>query len=218
MTNSFKVLCYGDSNTYGYIPENGQRYSEDKRWSGILKQYLSKDGIEIIEDGVVGRTTEYEDVRRPGRNGLAILPTSLKLSGPIDYLVLMLGTNDCKTVYGLEPEEIGKGIEKNINLAKEKYPDIKILLVSPIHLGEEVWKENFDPEFNEHSVEVSKGLARVYKDIADEYDLDYLDASAIASPSPADQEHLTIDGHRRLSEEISKKIKKYYLPIDKVGK
>lgn len=201
-----RILCFGDSNTYGYIPGTGKRYNSKERWTGILQQSLQNKEIEIIEEGVVGRTTVYEDSYRPGLNGSKLLPTALQRHGTIDTVVLMLGTNDCKTIYHATPEEIGAGIEQLIKQIKSTAPNTKILLVSPILLGERVWEKDFDPEFNKNSVQVSKGLKKVYSSLAHKYGADFLAASDYAAPSEVDQEHLTIEGHRNLADALTKKL------------
>ena len=54
-----KILCYGDSNTFGFNPENGKRLDENSRWSGILKSELKN--FEIIEQGLNNRTAVVEN-------------------------------------------------------------------------------------------------------------------------------------------------------------
>ena len=114
----------------------------------------------------------------------------------------VLGTNDCKTYYNASPEVIGRGIEKLLEQIKTIAGTAKVLLVSPIALGDEVWKTEYDPEFNQHSVEVSKGLKEVYRKIAEKYGCDFLAASDVASPSRVDMEHLNEEGHQKLAEAI----------------
>ena len=65
------IVCYGDSNTYGYNPENGFRYEYEERWTTILQKEL-KDSAIVIPEGLNGRTTSFEDELRPGRNGAHI--------------------------------------------------------------------------------------------------------------------------------------------------
>ena len=105
------IVCYGDSNTYGYNPENGFRYEYEERWTTILQKEL-KDSAIVIPEGLNGRTTSFEDELRPGRNGATYLDPCLHSHGPIDLVVLMLGTNDCKTIFGASAEIIGKGIAR----------------------------------------------------------------------------------------------------------
>ena len=118
----------------------------------------------------------------------------------------MLGTNYCKPAYKTTPELIGKGVETVISKIKSFAPDSRILLVSPIHLGEKVWEKSYDPEFSRESVEISKGLADVYADIARNEHLYFLDASDVAAPSETDQEHLNEEGHAKLAEAIYAKL------------
>ena len=202
-----QILCFGDSNTFGYIPGNGQRYPWGVRWTSILNEKLGLENYRVIEEGLCGRTTIFEDPLRDGRRGVDILPTVLETHAPVDLVVLMLGTNDCKSVYGATAEIIGKGISNLIAQIRGYAKTSKILLISPIHLGEQVWKKEYDPEFSPTSIEVSKGLAGVYQRIARKEQADFLDASVYASPSSIDQEHLTEEGHRLLAGAILQKIR-----------
>lgn len=200
-----RILCFGDSNTYGYLPDGSGRYSEDIRWTGRLQKKLSEEAI-IIEEGLCGRTTVFQDELRTGRRGVEILPVLLESHAPLDLVIVMLGTNDCKTVYGASAEVIGMGIEKIISQIKSVSPQAKILLISPILLGEHVWKSEFDPEFSVESVQVSKKLKNVYKKIAEQNNCTFLAASDIANPSEEDQEHLDAAGHEVLSKGIYESI------------
>ena len=202
-----QILCFGDSNTFGYIPGNGQRYPWGVRWTSILNEKLGLENYRVIEEGLCGRTTIFEDPLRGGRRGVDILPTVLETHAPLDLVVLMLGTNDCKSVYGATAEIIGKGISNLIAQIRAYAKTSKILLISPIHLGEQVWKKEYDPEFSPASIEVSKGLAGVYQRIARKEQADFLDASVYAGPSSIDQEHLTEEGHRLLAGAILQKIR-----------
>ena len=202
MISMKQILCFGDSNTYGLIPATKDRYDCNTRWTGILSKKIEKNGYRVVEEGLCGRTTIFEDATRKGRKGADLLPIILETHKPIDTVVLMLGTNDCKTAYGATAEKIGSGIELLIKQIKDSDPDINIILVSPIELGEGVWEEGFDTEFNENSVEVSKQLPEVYRKIAEKYDADFVAASEYARPSSADREHLNEFGHRKLAEAI----------------
>ena len=101
------IVCYGDSNTYGYNPENGFRYEYEERWTTILQKEL-KDSAIVIPEGLNGRTTSFEDELRPGRNGATYLDPCLHSHGPIDLVVLMLGTNDLKIRFQATPTRYRK--------------------------------------------------------------------------------------------------------------
>ena len=175
-----------------------QRYKMDRadRTAVIWK------GCRIIEEGLCGRTTVFEDELREGRKGAAFLPTLLESHAPVDRVVLMLGTNDCKTFYNASAEVIGLGVERLVEQIRKADKNIRILLISPIQLGEGVWEQGYDPEFNEKSVEVSKGLKAVYQKVADKYGCDFLAASDVAEPSKEDREHLNEEGHKKLAEAV----------------
>jgi len=54
------VLCYGDSNTWGYDPATQSRYPREVRWPRVLRKELG-DGYLVIEEGLNGRTTVWDD-------------------------------------------------------------------------------------------------------------------------------------------------------------
>lgn len=192
------VVCFGDSNTYGYRPADGKRYSYEERWTGILNERLRHFGYVVAEEGLVGRTTVFDDSFRYGRNGAKTLPVVLETHNP-SVVILMLGTNDCKAEFRASSKTIAGGIETLINQIKNYDPSITIVLASPIHLGEKVHEAQYDPEFDEHSVDVSKALKKEYLRIALKYNCSFIAASDYASPSIEDQEHLTAAGHRDLA-------------------
>lgn len=201
-----QILCFGDSNTYGLIPGTKERYPWEVRWTGILGEKIKEKGYRVVEEGLCGRTTVFEDELRENRRGVAVLPMLLETHAPLEKVVLMLGTNDCKTTYQASAEVIGKGIEKLIYQIKAADKKIEILLVSPILLAEGVGEESFDPEFNQESVETSKRLKKVYQHIAEQNGCKFLAASDYAKASEADREHLDKDGHRKLAEAVYQKI------------
>ena len=96
MGEKIKILCYGDSNTWGYIPgTDHQRFSKDERWPGALQRMLG-DKYEIIEEGLNSRTLISVDKRRDreGRSGAEYLLPCLDTHDPIDLVIIMLGTID----------------------------------------------------------------------------------------------------------------------------
>ena len=205
------VLCFGDSNTWGYDPVTKGRYPWGIRWTSKLQEKLIDKDIHILEQGLCGRTTIFEDEYRPNRNGVNTLKEIFNDSTDIDSVVIMLGTNDCKTYYGNTEREIAKGVNDCLDIVLKYVAPEKVLLISPIELGEEVWKDEFDPEFNEESVIVSRRLKNAYEEVARDREVNFLAASEYALPSIFDQEHMDVTGHSNLAnaiyENISKKLK-----------
>jgi len=88
--NATRVLCYGDSNTWGYMPAKATRYRLNQRWTGILQKSL-RVKFEVIEEGLNSRTTDIDDPKRTGKNGSNYLVPCLGSHFPLDVVVLMLG-------------------------------------------------------------------------------------------------------------------------------
>ena len=75
-----QILCFGDSNTWGLIPKTNQRYPWGVRWTSILDNELNRhfnNEYRVIEEGLCGRTTVFDDPLRDGRNSFKLLPTIL---------------------------------------------------------------------------------------------------------------------------------------------
>ncbi len=203
-----QILCYGDSNTWGLIPGASNRYSWGVRWTSVLQELLSDDDVRIIEEGLCGRTTAFDDTYRDSRNGLETLPFILESHSPIDYVIIMLGTNDCKECYEPDADRICDGLSRCVDKIREVIAAERIIIVSPIHLGDDVWKDGYDPEFAPESVGVSKRLAGKYEQLATEKGSHFIDASSVAVPSAVDQEHMDEDGHRKLAHTIYDRLKR----------
>lgn len=201
-----QILCFGDSNTYGLIPGTKDRYDWDTRWTGILAEYIEKEGYRVAEEGLCGRTTVFEDPVRKNRRGTDSISFILETHSPIDTVVLMLGTNDCKKAYNASAEEIGKGIEEILDKIYDFDRNINVLLVSPIELGNKIWEEGYDLEFDQKSLATSKKLPKVYEKIAIRRNIGFIQASKYAKPSKADREHLDEDGHKALGNAIISKL------------
>lgn len=197
-----QLLCFGDSNTWGLIPKTNERYSWGERWTSILQEKLYDKDVRVLEEGLCGRTTVFDDAYRKNRNGLKSLPEILETSYPIDAAVIMLGTNDCKAYYKSNSYNIAKGLGLCIDELLKYISPEKVLIVSPIFLGDTVWKEEFDPEFDSHSVDIAKGLFHEYKKVAETKGTNIISASDFAKPSNVDQEHLTKEGHQLLAHAI----------------
>ena len=121
------ILAFGDSNTWGYVPgtKKNERYPWNVRWTSILQNKCSD--VNIVEEGLCGRTTIFDDALRPGRKGLEALPMILESHYPLNGAILMLGTNDCKSTYSVSASTIGKGIERCLDEIEKFIPAKNIL-------------------------------------------------------------------------------------------
>ena len=130
------ILCFGDSNAWGQPPGSFGRHSWDVRWPGALQQLLGS-GVRIIEEGLSGRTTCFDDPFTANRSGLQQLPVVLESHYPLDLVIIMLGTNDLKRSFNLKAFEIAHGLGVLLTVATQFEPKIsEILLVSPPYIVE----------------------------------------------------------------------------------
>ena len=113
------IMCYGDSNTFGTNPHGG-RWRREVRWTGKLQQLLG-DQYYVIEEGCGGRTTVWNDDLELFKNGRKSLPVALATHKPIDLVIIMLGTNDCKTRFQALPCDIAEGVRQLAELV-QMYP------------------------------------------------------------------------------------------------
>ena len=200
------VLCYGDSNTHGYDPLTGGRYPYHVRWPGVLQELLGS-GWTVIEEGLNGRTTVFDDPFEPWKNGREYLRPCLNSHKPIDEVILMLGSNDLKSFYHASPQQIADGAAELVRIirpfCKEKQGFVpEIVLVSPPEIGAGILTSPFRLKFDETAVERSRALSPCYRKAAEELSCKFLDAAAIVKPSEEDSLHLMPDMHRILAENL----------------
>ena len=200
------VLCYGDSNTYGYNPQTGMRYPRDVRYPGRLQTLLGEK-YAVIEEGCNGRTTIHDDPIDGWKNGLDYLKPCLNSHKPVDIVILMLGSNDLKATFQLTAREIADGAAVLVDVirtfTREKQGFIpKIILVSPPELGKGIRSSAFYGAFYEEAVEESKKFPGYYKAVAEKYDCIFFNAAEYIYPSEADSLHLTPEGHKVLAEKL----------------
>ena len=194
-----KILCFGDSNTYGYIPNNGARYDKNTRWAGVLS-LLSLGKFEIIEDGCNNRTAFAANSAGKIFTGYEILPELL--TDDFDAVVLAIGINDTQFLYNLSSIEIASGVEKLINIVKVKSPQAKILLVAPSILTEDVLNGNFACLFDRTSIEKSRQLPLLYQKIAEKQNIEFLDLNSVAKTSSLDGLHYAPEQHLKIAQAI----------------
>jgi lysophospholipase L1-like esterase len=197
------VLCFGDSNTWGYSPLDGSRYSHDVRWTGILQRSLGSD-YRVIEEGLNGRTNVANEEERPIRSGLDVLPILLESHRPLDLVVIMLGTNDLKHDFNLSAEEIADGARQVcrsvIDCEYLVNDPPEILLISPTHV--ELMTEEEQGLFI-GAIEKSRELARHYQVVAEDLGIHFLDASRIVVKTNLDGVHWDAGQHHDFGKALS---------------
>ena len=219
-----RIVCFGDSNTYGYDPsKQGDvpeevRYDETVRWPAVLADKLG-DGYVVIEAGYNGRTNIFDN-GDPMRNGLEVIDETIEENKPVDVLIVMLGTNDCYMDEITAATEVRDGLqqvlEKAAQVSREKQgfaPDI--LIITPP--GSETPKnEDGTPNIDENmdstaiyrlqaGIQMTYQLAPLYEALAWDFGCYYLNGADLAV-SPIDGVHLSPEGHADLAERVYDKL------------
>ncbi|MFM8594875.1 MAG: SGNH/GDSL hydrolase family protein [Chloroflexota bacterium] len=202
------IVCYGDSNTYGADPSSPGRFSRDVRWTGVLAKLLGKE-YHIVEEGLNGRTTRWDDPIELGRNGLTTLQPILESHNPIDLVTIMLGTNDLKARFNLNASDIAQSAGALGQLAKNyaKRADgrpARILLMAPPPTAEIT---DYELMFT-GGAEQSRLLGEDSRRSAKGHGVDCRDVGKVVVSSPADGIHFDPDEHRKLAEAVAEKVRK----------
>jgi lysophospholipase L1-like esterase len=211
MTRS--VLCYGDSNTWGYAPAGRPdgRYGPEERWPGVMRTALG-GGWLVIEEGLNGRTTVRDDpVEGAHKNGRTYLVPCLETHKPLDAVVIMLGTNDLKARFAISAWEIAQGAGVLVSVVQAAAVGRnggrpEILLVSPPPTLA-AFPNHAEMFAGAH--EKSKGLAREYKAVADKLGVRFFDAGSVIRSSALDGFHLDPESHAALGKAIAAEIARF---------
>lgn len=180
-----RIVCFGDSNTYGYIPNNGKRYSSDIRWTSRLSRLLGKE-FEVINAGCNNRTCFIDNPAGEYQTGYKAIKKYLSMN--VDVFVLSIGINDSQLFYKPSLDDFRRGLTDFI-LQIQNSSDAKIVLVAPPILNDDVLKGNFSFQFDTQSIELSKYLPELYKKVADENNCYYFDMNDKVKVSNLDGLH-----------------------------
>ena len=205
------VMCFGDSLTWGWIPQDppfpSSRFNRDTRWTGVLADRLGDDYV-VIEEGLVGRTTTVEDFTDPRVNGAAYLPAALASHQPLELVIILLGTNDTKASVGRTPVQIGEGMSTLVGQVLTSaggigttYPAPEVLMISPPPLA-----FPRDPYFDllfDGAQEKSAELAPVYRSLASLLRVSFFDAGSVISTEGIDGIHLSAQNNIDLGNAVA---------------
>ncbi|MBI5382843.1 MAG: SGNH/GDSL hydrolase family protein [Opitutae bacterium] len=198
-----RILCFGDSNTWGAIPATPDRYAAGQRWPGVMARSLGDD-FTVIEEGQPGRTTLWADPVERVASGLTDLPVCLVHHRPLDAVILLLGTNDTKARFGVGPEEIAGGIERLGRLVltrgagrEQRAPHL--LIVAPPPLA----KLTAHAALFAGGTEKSRGLSARYAAVARRLGAGYYAAERVVHSSDRDGIHWDAESHAALGRALA---------------
>ena len=197
------ILCYGDSNTWGYNPATQDRYPRDARWPGVLRGELG-EGYLVIEEGLNGRTTVWDDPIEGYKNGREYLTPCLETHKPIDLVIIMLGTNDLKMRFSVPACDVAAGagvlvdiVAKSETGPKDSAPQVLLIAPPPFATLSEF------AEMFEGGAAKSRMLSHHFRLVAEERGCALLDASEAIVSSDLDGIHLDLGEHRKLGEAVA---------------
>lgn len=206
-----KILCFGDSNTHGYCADPSDcedswgRFSWKERWTGRLQEQLG-EGYELIEEGLSGRTTVFADPFESGLCGMDYLLPCMKSHQPLDLLVMMLGTNDCKERFSASSACITMGMSKLVQAAKlsaswREAP--QILLLAPPAIGQGILQTPYASTMGKDCVVKSQDLGLLYQQMSQEQGVFFLDMGSLGEVfNHVDYMHLTQEGHKKFAQAL----------------
>ncbi len=202
------ILCYGDSNTWGYDPVSQLRMPRDKRWTGVLRLALGEAYL-VIEEGLNGRTTVWDDPIELHRSGASYLPDCLESHLPLDLVIIMLGTNDLKVRFSVSAFDIANSAGVLVDIVKRCIIDPRygvtpqvLLLAPPV-----VTRLSDFADMFAHAQEKSSDFGKQYKRVAEQKGCAFLDTSRIVTCSDLDGIHLEEPEHRKLGLAIAAKVR-----------
>ncbi len=206
-----RIVCFGDSNTWGYDPATEERFEEETRWTGLLEQMLGP-GWRIVEEGQNGRTIATDSPSDGEKNGLQYIIPCIESHKPFDLLIIMLGTNDFKRKFGYTARDVGKEMERMLEKADSYFRyrmavPPKILLIAPACIGEGIQGMRFEESYGLEAIRQSARLAPYYRQLADVFGCAFLDASQYVKTSDTDGVHLDAENHRKLAGVIAEQVK-----------
>ena len=195
-----KILCFGDSNTFGYIPNDGGQYADGVRWTSRLANLLGKN-YQIIEAGCSNRTCFSDNDEGDIKTGYKAIEKYLP--NKYDCILVAVGVNDIQLFYKPTLEEFEQGCEKFIKQIKSKKKK-KIVIVAPPIVKDCVKQGTSAFQFDDESIEKSKYLPDICKRIAERNDCYFIDFNDRVQVSNLDGLHYMPEAHAQIADILSK--------------
>jgi len=202
-----QILVYGDSLSWGLIPDTRRRLPFAQRWPGVLEGELGGGtSVRVVEDCLNGRRTVWDDPFKPGRNGLVGLAQRIEAQSPLDLVILMLGTNDFQSMHEHNAWHASQGIQALVAAIRTApiepgMPVPPILLIAPPPIGHP--RGPIAPKFeggDRKCVGLSDAYARVSRDVG----CAFFDAGTVVQASPIDGVHLDREQHEQLGRAVAR--------------
>ena len=207
------LLCFGDSNTWGYNPVTWERYPLNIRWPGVLQNNLGEN-YRVIEEGQNGRTAVEGKAFVGFNTSKTDLVSTLANHGPVDLVILMLGTNDLLMSSSVSPDDVGKGIDVLLEVIRNSGAGPgrsapAVLLLAPPPIGSLAG----ETAAIESAVTQSHLFAERYASIAADFGCAFLNTGEIVRSSEIDGSHLDASEHKKLGFAVAKRVRMIFTSV-----
>ena len=204
------ILCFGDSNTWGFDADNQRRFPSYVRWPSVLQKFLLPAGT-VHEFGICDMTFATDDSNYLGRNGLSNIIPAICANSPLDYIIVHLGPNECKSYHGNSLATIENHIEEFLVVASE-YKDLntdaaQVIVVGPPDYLKSVY-QHYPEEFNSGSFDKLLCVAEIEKKVCLEYAIPFIDTRKWRIDFCADGLHYSQTGHETFAGLLFQELRK----------
>ncbi len=207
--NEKNILCFGDSNTWGANPADGSRHDRNTRWPCMLQQELG-DGFHVVEEGLCGRTTVWDDPVEGDKNGLKQIVPVLKSHEPLDLVIIFLGTNDLKVRFSVPACDVAESAWQLVKAARAceyprtgKAPEVLVVCPPPFApLEPTPFKDMFAG-----GEEKSHQLAAAFEEVAARRGFKLFQAGDVVQSSVVDGIHLEASEHGKLGRALAEAVR-----------
>jgi lysophospholipase L1-like esterase len=201
------ILCYGDSNTWGYDAATQGRFGRWERWPGVLQRALG-DAFHVVEEGLGGRTTVFDVPGEADRNGLPPLAMLLESHAPLDVVVVALGVNDV-FLPGVGAHWAARGTATLVERVRSSgagrdggVPAILVVVpppIGPLPPADEMGAPSARDE--------SRRFAAEYAAVCEELGVAMLDLGTVCEPTRDDGVHFEREGHEAIGLAVGERVR-----------
>ena len=186
-----RILCIGDSNTWGYDPRSwlGSQYPANVRWTGLLEQ----SGWTVFNYGQNGASI-------PGKAAFPTVSRLIKSRLPVDVVTVMLGSNDL--LEGIAAEKVEERMERFLACVTEAAPEASLLLIAPPVMKLGAWVPSMQ------LIEESSRLSGLYQELAAAAGTEFADADTWGIDLTFDGVHFSPEGHRAFARGLAEALEK----------
>ena len=207
-----RIVCFGDSNTWGYDAENLKRFPKNERWTGILAKLLGNE-FEVVEEGLCGRTSVVDDPLFEGLNGFNYISPCLMSHSPVELVIIMLGTNDTKERFNLTSHNIAQGIARltekvNTIEAGVDGRSPKVIVIAPPPIGKGYLETDIAKSMGIDCDIKSREMEAHLKELLKLQKIELIETADIVSMNKIDYMHLDRKGHLHLANLVFSRIRR----------